>query len=46
MKTYLAYLAIGGLVFTTVTANAGTAPIYDTLRKIDVAIGAMVSGEG
>ncbi len=46
MKTYLSYLAIGSLFFTTVTVNAATAPIYDTLRKIDVAIGAMVSGEG
>lgn len=46
MKAYLSYLAMGSFVFTTITANAATAPIYDTLRKIDVAIGAMVSSEG
>lgn len=42
MKTYLAI----GLVFTTIYANAVTAPIYNTLRKIEVAVGAMVSGKG
>lgn len=37
---------MASVIFTTISATAATAPIFNTLRKIETAVGAMVSGKG